>query len=224
MRKTIILAFIVLILIGSVLAADLSTQLKRTNPGIAGTKPAELIFDVVNIDTEHKTTAFLLCRSPDDAVVSSSLGAAAGSGAQYISERFTMDTAPFQKSITLTVNSDTPGDRRTGCIIKYIPFKETTKTEDNKTMTTKQYLKLNGDYISETELKDDYYRELRLDKTVPFVKGMSDPKCPEGQATCTANDIIDLGAGGSIPTWAIVVGVVIIVLLVAYLLGRTSRT
>ncbi len=223
--KKIIILLLAILLINNVFAAELSTQLKRTNPGIAGTKPAELIFDVVNIDTEHKLTAFLLCRSPDDAVVSSSLGAASGSGAQYISERFTMDTAPFQKSISLTVNSDTAGDRRTGCIIKYIPFKETTKTEGNVTTTSKQYLKLNGDYISETELKDDYYRELRLDKTVPFVKSMSNPACPEGKGTtCTANDVIDLGAAGSIPTWAIIVGVVLIVLLVAYLLGKTSRS
>ena len=80
---------------------------------------------------------------------------------------------------------------------------------------------MNGEYV--TELRDMHYRELRLDKTVPFVADMSDPQCPEGQQHCSSSQVVDIG-GMKVPTWAIVVGVLVIVLLVAYLLGKTSRS
>lgn len=297
-------------LASNVLAAGLSVQLKRTNPGVANGKSAELIFDVVNTDMTHKVEGFLWCMSPDDTVVSSSLGAGTGSGAQYVSPIFTMDSGPYQKSMSLTLESDTPGDKRTGCTIKYIPYKETSTTgtqeipinfagavdKNGKTIegfvvtlmgyvagvpatentteqkasvkikvdttskdievgstgiiegltinvinanensadvkitgkksaevtgtSSKQYLKMNGEYI--TTATDADYRELRLDKTVPFVEGMSNPKCPEGKTSCNSNEVTDIGGTG-IPTWAIIVGIIVIVLLVFYLWGRSSR-
>ena len=85
---------------------------------------SELIFDVVNTDFDHKIEGFLWCRSPDDAVVSSTLGVGTGA-AQYVSEKFYMDTGPSQKAISLTIEADSAGDKRAGCTIKYAPYKET---------------------------------------------------------------------------------------------------
>ncbi len=187
MKKLGAFLVVALILASSVLA-DVSIQLKRTNPGIAGEKSAEIIFDVVNTDMGNKMEGFLLCRSPDDAVVSSSLGAGIGSGAQYVSPRFVMDVGPSQKAMSLTIDADSPGEKRSGCILKYIPFKVTMKetkemkeveVEDPETgevstveqeqtveVEEKQFLKMNGEFVD--EVIDADYRELRLDKSVNF--------------------------------------------------------
>lgn len=319
MRNIAIMLVLAIMLVGSVSAAGLSMQLKRTNPGIAGEKSAELIFDVVNTDFNNKIEGFLWCRSPDDAVVSSTLGASSGSGAQYISEKFFMDTGPSQKAISLTLEADSPGDKRTGCTIKYAPYQEvvvegsssetpvnyegtigltetdvsgfklklvkytaaaevTVDEETNETVearpamaevsvngipkeikigesatvggldvevveaneqtadvvvsgtmtstsggsVTKQFVKMNGEMAD--SLTDDQYREIRLDKTVPFVKATpgAEVSCPEGQETCSANDVVTIGGQG-VPTWVFVVVGVLIVLAVVYLLGRTSK-
>ncbi len=311
----LVMAFLVLFVVGTVSAATLSIQLKRTNPGIAGKKSATLIYDVVNMDTEHMVKGFIVCQSPDDARVTSSYGAGTGTGAQYVSPFITMDKGPYQSSMTLTIDADSPGDKNAGCIFKYIPYKEVTegketvkeeidwtgavdangkdvhgylvsitefipaveddpeteeietaaakakiKVDDEvkemevgatadmkglkvtlnsasegsaevtikgeKTITVageskKIYLKMNGEYV--TELKDMYYRELRLDKSVPFVKDMSDPKCPEGREHCTSSEVIDVG-GMKVPMWAIIVGALLVIILIAYLLGKTSRS
>lgn len=315
MKKLVILLVMIVLLVGTVSAATLSIQLKRTNPGIAGKKSATLIYDVVNMDTEHMMKGFIVCQSPDDARVTSSYGAGTGTGAQYVSPFLTMDKGPYQSSMTLTIEADSTGDKNAGCIFKYIPYKEvvegketvkepidwtgtidatgkdvhgflmtiteyTAAVEDNpeteeiettpakakikvddevkdmevgqkatikgleitlnsategsaevtakgeKTVTVsgesmKIYLKMTGEYI--TELKDMYYRELRLDKSVPFVADMSEPECPEGKEHCTASEVIDVG-GMKIPVWAIIVGALIVILLIAYLLGKTSRS
>lgn len=320
--KTMFAFFVMaFMLVGTVSAAGLSIQLKRTNPGIAGEKSAEIIFDVVNTDFTHKIEGFIWCRSPDDAVVSSTMGTGTGSGAQYVSEKFYMDTGPSQKAISLTLEADSPGDKRTGCTIKYAPYKEQamageTKTEDisyegtigaaetdvsgykvkmvsftpaveettdnetsdiiegqpakakisvnsipkeievgssatiggltielvsatedsadvkiaGKLTTTsggsveKLYLKMNGIYA--TSLTDDQYREIRLDKTVPFVKAAknAEVKCPEGKASCKASEVDIMGTGfGGVPIWAYILGVALVIGLVIYLLGKTSR-
>jgi len=318
MKKSLtllVMAVLALFIVSSVSAATLSIQLKRTNPGIAGKQSATLIYDVVNMDTEHMAKGFIVCQSPDDAQVSSSYGAGTGTGAQYVSPFITMDKGPYQSSMTLTINAQSVGDKNAGCIFKYIPYKEVTegteevkediewtgaidatgkdvhgflititeytaaveddpetdeietvaesakiKVDDEvkdmevgttanvkglevtlnsategsaevtvtgeKTITvagesTKIYLKMNGDYV--TELKDMYYRELRLDKTVPFVADMSDPQCPEEKPHCSSGEVVDIG-GMKIPVWAIVVGVLVVILLIAYLLGKTSRS
>lgn len=323
MNVKILVVFVLmaLMIVGSVSAAGLSIQLKRTNVGIVGQKPAELIFDVVNTDFGSSIEGFLWCRSPDDATVSSTLGAAAGSGAQYISEKFYMDTGPSQKSISLVIEADFPGDKRTGCTIKYAPYQEsagegkTTTTEINYEGTigltdtdvsgykvkllaftpavsalfnnetnesvpaapaktkisvngiekeievgssatissvairlisasengadvkitgkvtstsggtvTRQYKKMNGELVS--SLTDEQYRELRLDKTIPFVKASKNAEvnCPKGKETCTASevDIKEPGFAG-VPVWVYILGVVLIVLVIAYLVGKTSR-
>lgn len=87
--------------------------------------------------------------------------------------------------------------------------------------TVKLYQKLNGEEV--TSITDMDYRELRLDKTVPFVADMSDPQCPEGKTECKATEVIDIG-GMKIPTWAIIVGALVVILLIAYLLGKSSRS
>jgi len=268
-----------LLLASTVLASGLSIQLKRTNPGIAKEKSAELIFDVVNTDMDHKITGFLWCRSPDDAVVSGTEGVGSGA-AQYVGPKFTIDVGPSQKSMSLTLEADTVGDKRSGCTIKYIPFKEeageaveeevtemeekevTTEVEveeeqivfneetgENETqMVTvlknvtetvqepvtrtvsktlpgkKLYQKMNAEYIE--AVTDSDYREIRLDKTIPFVAKMEEPACPEGKASCNAEEVIDLGHGlktGNM-TLYIIIAIVIIVLLVVYLLGKSSRS
>ncbi len=319
MKKLLVLLAMIVLLVGSVYAATLSVQLKRTNPGIAGKKSATLIYDVVNMDTEHLMKGFIVCQSPDDARVTSSYGAGTGTGAQYVSPFITMDKGPYQSSMTLTIDADSIGDKNAGCIFKYIPYKEvsegsketvkepvkwtgtvdtngkdvsgflvsitefteavaddaaTTDVDETKAAKAKIkvneevkdievgskatikglevtlnsaeegsaevsvigektvevsgeskqiYLKMNGEYVS--ELKDMYYRELRLDKSVPFVADMSDPACPDPTSAtgCKASEVIDVG-GMKIPTWAIIVGALVVILLIAYLLGKSSRS
>lgn len=319
-NKTMIFFLLALMLVGNVAADGLSVQLKRTNPGIAGSKPAELIFDVVNTDLNHRIEGFIWCRSPDDSVVSSTLGASIGSGAQYVSDRFFMDTGPTQKAISLTIDSNSEGDKNAGCILKYIPYKETViagepivkkvdfkgtvgKTDTNvngykvkisdyklsqeevkegdKTVNkttsqsvkvivndipkevqvgkeerindlsvklvsasqesadveihgeittntqgsvTKQYKKTNGEYVS--SVTDDNYRELRLDKIVPFVQAPKsvEVKCPEGKTSCSSNEVQIMNAGiFGIPVIWFVVILALVVLGVVYLFGRTYK-
>ena len=314
-RLGVLYALTVMLLLSTVAASGLSVQLKRTNPGIAGQKSAELIFDIVNTDFANKIEGFLWCNSPDDAVVSSTMGVASGSGAQYLSPRFTMDTGPAQKSISLTMSSDSAGDKRTGCTVKYAPYVETVGeptevTRDisydgsiTKTITTvsdvdvslvsfvpgtektenqsavpakaivkvenaeqeiavgesklfgdltvevlsasaesanvkitgtvayasdpvvsKRYIKMNGEFAE--QLTDDQYREIRLDKTIPFVNAPADAEvsCPEGKTTCGYNEVQVVSAGpiSGIPTSWLVVVLIGVVLVVAYLMGKSS--
>ncbi|HII14708.1 MAG TPA: hypothetical protein HA362_00175 [Nanoarchaeota archaeon] len=133
MKKLLVLALVV-VLMSSIALADISVQVKRTNPGVAGKTAAQLIFDVVNTDVTHKLEGFLYCMSPDDVVISSSEGAGAGK-AQYVSPKFIMDKGPSYKAMILTLESTTAGDKNGGCTIKYIPYKEQageaeTATED----------------------------------------------------------------------------------------------
>lgn len=150
--------------------ADVSVQLKRVSPGEVGGKSGEIIFDVVNTDVTNKIEGFLLCRSPDDVLISSSLGAGAGSGAQYISPQFYLNEGPSQDSLSLYLDATTSGEKRTSCIIKYIPYKETkttvTEGDVTKEVVTKEYILMNGNVV-ETPTDSDY-RELRLDKSVNF--------------------------------------------------------
>lgn len=318
MKKLLVLALVV-VLMSSIALADVSVAVKRTNPGVAGKTAAQLIFDVVNTDVTLKLEGFLWCNSPDDVTISSSEGAGAGK-AQYVSPKFIMDKGPSYKSMILTLESTTAGDKNGACTIKYIPFKEVaakaeTKTEpftQTATVTTmgtdvkgnnivlksftaaveasaaadnasaveaapakaeldiegtvktievgksetvnglkvtlnsataenaevlvegttsvtteagaavKSYQLMNGAYKAEDQIEDSDYREIRLGKTVPFVEDMSTPECPEGKTECTASEVVDVG-GLKIPTWAIIVGVLAIVLVIAYLVGKSSR-
>lgn len=239
MKKALLVLAVLAIMMVSTAAAQLSVQLKRTNPGIAKEKQAELIFDIVNTNINHKVEGFLWCRSPDDAVVSSTYGVGSGSGAQYVSPKFQMDVGPSQQAMTITVGADTPGDKSTGCYVKYIPYKivttKTTKvtpgvngsepTSEEVSEESRQYLKLNGNYVSQEALQDGDYSQIRLDKSVPFVAaGAKEPACPEGKSSCTAGEVVDLGAAGKLPVAWIIIGVLIVVLLVVYLLGKSSRS
>lgn len=320
MKKIFVILVAMLLLAGSAMAADLSIQLKRTNPGIAGERSAELIFSVANMDMTHKVQGFLLCRSPDDATVGSTLGAGVGSGAQYLSPMFTMDKGPAEESMALTLDAVSKGDKRADCTIKYIPYKE--ESEEGETVeeavefdgqistlgtdvegfvvklveytaaveaveatdeaeaveavpasakidvdgtfevlevgetmdvgaleitleaadeesatisatgtkvtttdgaTVKKYLKMNGQYVSEPE--DENYRQLRLDKVVPFAaKEVKDATCPDENPLCTSAEMVTIG-GKSYKIWWILGGVlVLVIVLVIYLLGKTSRS
>lgn len=181
MKKAIWILVIVSLLALSAVSAQLSVQLKRTNPGIAGVKNAELIFDVVNTDFTHEIEGFLWCQSPDDAVVSSSYGAGSGSGAQYVSPKFMMDVGPSQEAMTITLDADSPGDKSAGCSIKYIPFR---MTEEG----VKEYLTIGEEY-AETVVDADYRVEY-LDKTLPFARScVVDLSCPGGAAHCSWEDL-----------------------------------
>jgi hypothetical protein len=164
----------------TVLGSGLSISLKRTNPGIVGVKPAELIFDIVNTDVDHRLTGFILCRSPDDVQISSTLGLSSGSGSQYVSPVFELDVAPSQKAVYFTVDSNYPGDYSANCIFKHIPYRE---VNGNKV-----YLKMN---LEETEtIKESDYREIRLDKNVPFVQvdQYANAYCPKPD--CKSSEVI----------------------------------
>jgi len=183
--RWLILPVLFLLILGMVNASGLSTQLKRTNPGVAGEKAATLIFDVVNTDMEHKMQGFIWCQSPDDTTITSTLGAETGTGAQYVSPLFYMDKGPSQNSMTLTVESDSTGDKSLGCIVKYVPYIEKPGTGGE---TVKLYQKMNGEEV--TTVTDMDYREIRLDKTVPFVEGMEEPVCPQ-VTSCTKSEVVE---------------------------------
>jgi hypothetical protein len=235
-KKINILLGVILVLfltsLNMVAADGLSIQLKRTNPGVANVKSAELIFDVVQTDLTSFLEGFLLCRSPDDVTISSTLGIGSGSGAQYVSPMFKMNKGPSQKFISMTIDSSIEGDMRTGCIIKYIPFKTqeiTTEYFDNESNTTKiisetkkTYIRMNGELIDVAE--DNDYREIRLDKTVPFVKKQTgvDTSCPEGQTTCNSDEVVV----SMKKNWFIFAFGCLVVLLVfslIFMLGRSSK-
>jgi hypothetical protein len=180
--KKIMLIFIILLMIPSIMADEISISLKRTNPGIATIKSAEMIFDIVNLDTEYNIEGFILCRSPDDLKISSTLGLGSGSGAQYISPKFEMNTGPSQKAVYLTVESNYKGDYNTNCLFKYIPYKM-----ENEIKT---YQKINLDITTEINYND--YRQIRLDKSIPFVEasGYVDIFCPNGLSSCNSSEVI----------------------------------
>jgi hypothetical protein len=182
-KQLFIIVIMILLVSNLASASGLSVTLKRTNPGIAGIKPSEIIFDIVNTDMENWIEGFILCRSPDDVSISSTIGMAAGSGAQYISPKFNLDTAPSQKTVYFLIESNYQGDYTTNCILKYIPYKI---DKDEKI-----YIKMN---LDETKLPKDYdYRELRLDKNVPIIESKDEyisAYCPRGKATCKTEEVI----------------------------------
>ena len=294
-----VLTLITLVLVSHVHAEGLSLQLKRTNPGIAGEKAAEIIFDVVNTDMTHKLEGFIWCRSPDDVTISSTMGAASGSGAQYVSQKFFMDEGPSQRAISLVIDADTAGDKRTGCIVKYAPYTEDKVVQEDTAKITKEvteeaisfsdvemkmikrnesdiiqtflvlndkeYLVANGDLIKfgdleiavkkveeenikvdiaeRTEstdsqksyltmnglyvgkLKDSQYREIRLDKTIPFVEApkTADVRCPEGQTYCKSDEVEVSETKSRYYIYAIVAGLLAVLLILVYLVGKGSK-
>ncbi len=168
MKKTLLAAFLLVLLSASGFAETISAQLKSMK--VEGNK-AVLIYDIVNMDTQHYVEGFLLCKTPDDLIVSSSLGAAAGSGAQYVSSKFTIKPGPAQKSIELYVESTTPGRKYLECMIKYIPFRQEEIVEGNRTVVKRYYLLMNGE---ETEdVSDSDYRVLNLNEVIDFKAGSS---------------------------------------------------
>lgn len=312
MKKLLVILLTLLVLVNVAAAGSVSVQLKRTNPGVAGKKSAQMIFDIVNTDMTHKLQGFIWCQSPDDAQVTSSYGAGTGA-AQYVSPLFFMEKGPSQQSLTLSIEAQTPGNKYTGCVVKYIPYTEKVLGSDTKTKsfekettfdlglgkniesfivtfedyfeaveddeetesdesepakvsvdvdgtkkkitvgeeadvsnvnievleadhseallkisgrtsltskkTVKVYQKMNGEET--TEAIDSHYRELRLDKTVPFVETMSNPECPKGKNYCNTEEVVDEGI--SFPKTWIILGAILLVLVVAYILGKTSR-
>lgn len=228
----VILVLFIINLYG-VAADGLSVQLKRTNPGIAGFKSGELIFDVVNMDLQHEIEGFLLCRSPDDVVISSTLGVGSGSGAQYVSPLFNMDKGPSQKAMSLVIDSEVVGDARTGCILKYIPytievvklikvFDNTTNMTTTQEETRKVYSKMNGETMEDVMDRD--YRELRLDKSIPFVDAPigKEPICPDGQSSCKAEEV-EFTISKRWFMFGFVALLVLIIIGVTFMLGRSIK-
>jgi len=191
-----ILAVVSLFLMPVLAEGDVSLQFKSSTPGIAGEKSAEIIFDVVNTDLTHKIEGFLWCQTPDNTVVSSSLGAGAGSGAQYISPIITMNEGPSQKSITLTLDTAYEGTYDAKCYIKYIPYLLSN--------TTKSFLKMNGVY-TET-VTDSDYRLLRLDNLIEIRGASKSLDLPEWLQD----------------NWIIAV-IILLVIAIAYIGGKASK-
>lgn len=133
-----------------------SVVLKRSSSGIVDVRPVELIFDVVNTDFDNELEGFLLCEIPDDTTVESSVGSASGWGAQYVSERFVIDSAPSQKGITVTLNSKKYGKYEMNCKIKY-------------TIINKEGNKYNfNSCVFEEQTTDENYNSIIIDKKVQF--------------------------------------------------------
>jgi hypothetical protein len=186
----LVVCLVLLILISQMaLANGVSVALKRTNPGIVNVRPAELIFDIVNTDIDYEVEGFIVCQSPDDVTVSSNLGMGSGSGAHYVSPLFVMDKAPSQKAAYFTVEAYSAGDYRTNCVFKYIFFRN---DEGGRV-----YLKMNLEEVD--AVKDSDYREIRLDKNIPFVMPTSEymnAYCPSGRGECRADDVIQINVPG----------------------------
>ncbi|MBD3248522.1 hypothetical protein GF336_00570 [Candidatus Woesearchaeota archaeon] len=216
MNKRLILIFLMGILIMNIAYADISAQIKRTNPGIAQVKPAELIYDIVNTDMNHKIEGFILCKSPDDIKISSTMGFASGSGSQYVSPIFVMDEGPSQRAVYFTIESDYEGDYSTDCTFKYVPYKEVNGE--------KIYQKMNLQYT--TERTDDIFSEIRLDKTVPFVASdvEGDVYC-KGTHCSKDNVIIKKALQTSTAVFWIIIGLLVIsALILAIILMKKKIT
>jgi hypothetical protein len=182
-KKIFLIIFVILLFTQFAYVDALSVSLKRTNPGIAGIKSSEIIFDIVNMDIDNQIEGFILCRSPDDILITSSLGLGSGSGAQYVSPLFEMNKGPSQKAVYLTVSSNYKGDYSTNCILKYIPFKIINEE--------KVYIRMNLDEIKNPN--DSDYREIRLNKNILFISseyGYVSAYCPQGKSTCKTDEII----------------------------------
>lgn len=97
------------------------------------------------------------------------------------------------------------------------------KLEGKKTTeagtTTKKYRTMQGTYVLDPE---NHYNTIRLDKVVPFVEDMTDPQCPEGKSECQVSEVVDVG-GMKVPIVWIVIAVIVIILIVAYLLGKSNK-
>lgn len=213
-RKILGLLVLSSLLLGAVFAlGSVSIQLKTTNEGVVSTdqaagRPAEIIFDVVNTDMTHKMEGFIWCRSPDDAQVSSSLGAGSGSGAQYVSPKFTVNEGPSQKSISLTMTSLSVGQKLTGCIIKYIFVGQKVEGTGDNAVTKTIYTRPMGTGGDIATPSDEDYAELRLDNALVFKEAAA----PAGK-----------GIGRIPTTYLIVIGFVVLALGVAYVMGKTAR-
>ena len=89
---------------------------------------------------------------------------------------------------------------------------------------SRQYQKMNGQYTS--SLTDGQYREIRLDKTVPFVSASGDAsvKCPDGKSSCKSSEVDIAATGwGGIPVWGYLLGILLVILAIFYLFGKTSK-
>jgi hypothetical protein len=182
MNKTIAIFIMLTIMLSSLVVADVSVALKRTNPGIAKVKAAELIYDVVNNDPVHSLEGWILCRTSDDTQITSVMGFSTGSGAQYVSPKFEMGAGPTQKAVYLTIESDREGDFSTSCAFEYVPYKIINETK----WYQRQDLKYSED------LTPELIRSLRLDKNVPFVNPAvsGDVYCPIGSLNCNKDNVI----------------------------------
>ncbi len=197
----VVFLVVALMFVSSVCASGLSVQLKRTNPGIAGEKSAELIFDVVNTDFDHMVEGFIWCKSPDDAVISSTLGVGSGSGAQYISPKFNLDYGPSQQAMSIVLEADSPGDKNTGCTVKYASYKEV----GNNGAVTKEPISYEGTIgLSETDVSGYKLSLISYVPAVESVEATAETSAVEAQLAIvkvTVNNIpkeIEVGSSAKI--------------------------
>ena len=93
------------------------------------------------------------------------------------------------------------------------------KTES--TGSEKLFLTMNGRYAE--QLKDSQYREIRLDKTLPFVEAPKNAeiRCPEDQTYCKSDEV----EVSKTKNWlyGIIAGLAVVFVILVYMLGKGSK-
>ena len=126
---------------------------KALTQGIIGTKDAEIVFEVSNEDAQHKIEGFLACDVPSDIIVTSSIGAATGEEAQYMTQKFTLDPSPSRKSMSLRFSSFDEGHKLITCSLKYAFFLK------------HGYLTQHGQYVKDIS---EAYQEVTINRDISF--------------------------------------------------------
>ncbi|MFH1638019.1 MAG: LNR domain-containing protein [Candidatus Woesearchaeota archaeon] len=181
-------------------AKAIGVTLKRIAPGIIGKEDGEVIFEISNNDPNHKLEGILGCEIPNDVIVTSTIGAAAGDLSKYLSERFTLDPAPSMKSITLRLSSQSEGNKYVKCDADYVLYKEGSG-----------YLVPDGSYKSEKR-----YQRVTLNRDIIFSKEGSETKTQIQDTVSSNKSIIYIVVG-------IGLVVLLIVIFLAYKCGRLSE-
>jgi hypothetical protein len=147
---------------------------KRVTPGTINVQDGEIVFEISNEDPNHKLKGYLACDIPNDVIVTSSIGAATGEEAQYISPTFTVDPAPARESMSLRLSTQNEGSKYVRCSINYALFKEgkgyvTTDGEYGPDIKYQQ-VTVNRDIVFKKEPKEEV-REDFLSKNIYYVLG-----------------------------------------------------
>ncbi|MBS3163981.1 hypothetical protein J4439_00965 [Candidatus Woesearchaeota archaeon] len=160
----LVLFFIPVLVQGEVQVKFPTVLVKRIADGVVSGPDAEIVFDIVNEDPNHKMEGFLACEIPSDVVVTTTRGASSGEQARYISEVFILDYAPMRRSMALSLSARTKGVRVVTCSLKYVLL-----SEDG------WYVTPEGGYGS-----DKLYQDITVRRPVDFRDRVQPPTEEEG--------------------------------------------